>query len=97
MAQGCRICEKTLALGAECTEFSTVVADVNRLLGECAEIEMDLYDSFNAFCFTCRNISMSVPVGTPGEQVCYLRSQVTYFQALQTCRLINPGNKNATG
>ena len=97
MVQGCRICEKTLELGADCTEFSTVVADVKRLLDECADIEMDLYDSFNAFCFTCRNISMSVPIGTPGEQVCYLRSQVMYFQALQTCKLIRPSKENATG
>jgi hypothetical protein len=93
MGQVCRTCESTLVLGAHCTDFSTVIADVQSLSDECAEIEKELYDSFNAFCFKCRTISMSVPREmTAGQQVCYLRSQVTHFQELQQCNLIKPNN-----
>ena len=93
MGQVCRTCENTLVLGTDCTNFSTVLADVQSLRTECAEIETELYDSFNAFCFKCRTISMSVPREmAAGQQVCYLRSQVMLFQELQKCNLIKPKN-----
>lgn len=89
MAQVCRVCEQTLVIGSSCIDFSTVVADIPDLELSCVPIEEDLHDSFNAFCFKCRRITMSVPsdVGV-NAQVCYLRSQVHIFKQLQSYGLV---------
>jgi hypothetical protein len=84
----CRVCADTLQRGTDTPDFSTVVSDVMKLHDECEEIEADLHDSFNAFCFTCRRITMSVPGEvTHSEQVCYLRAQVNWFKQLCACGL----------
>jgi hypothetical protein len=84
----CRVCVETLTIGSATPDFCTVVADVANLHGECILIEADLHDCFNAFCFTCRRITMSVPGGvTASEQVCYLRAQVNWFQQMEACGL----------
>jgi hypothetical protein len=89
MGHVCRVCEKTLLCGEQCIDFSTVVADIADLHTSCASIEEDLHDSFNAFCFKCRRITMSVPAGvTVNEQVCYLRSQVVCLEQLRSYDLI---------
>lgn len=89
MTHVCRICEKTLQRARPLLDFSTALADIVDLDTRCVEIEMDLYDSFNAFCFKCRNITMSVPGGVSvNEQVCYLRSQIICFEALCSHGLI---------
>jgi hypothetical protein len=95
MLHGCRVCEETLERSS--TDFSTVVVDLVLLKTECEEMEMDLWDSFNAFCFTCRCISMSVPVGVSHNgQACYLRSQIQCFRQLQAYGLV-VGDKNSVG
>jgi hypothetical protein len=82
----CRVCADTLERATQIPDFSTVVSDVVKLHDECEGIETDLHDSFNAFCFTCRRITMSVPGGvTHSEQVCYLRAQVNWFKQLRAC------------
>lgn len=90
----CRVCAGTLAHGANNPDFSTVVSDIVRLHDECEEVEANLCDSFNAFCFTCRRITMSVPGEvTPSEQVCYLRAQVNWFNQLRMCGLFAPDHR----
>jgi hypothetical protein len=85
----CRVCAGTILYCLEHPDFSTVVADVSKLHIECGLIEEDLHDSFNAFCFVCRRITMSVPVDvTKSAQVCYLRAQVTWFQKLLSYGLV---------
>jgi hypothetical protein len=92
-AHGCRVCERTLEECKDNMNFSTIVADIAILEGECAAIEIDLRDSFNAFCFTCRRITMSVPKGVScTEQACYLRSQVHCFQQLCAYGLVVDDN-----
>jgi hypothetical protein len=84
----CRMCVEVLVLDTEHMAFSTVLADVPSLRVECAAVEADLHDSFNAFCFKCRRITMSVPIGdTQAEQICYLRAQVDWFHQLHACGL----------
>lgn len=95
----CRVCEQTLERRLECPDFSTVVADTTSLENECVEVEVDLRDSFNAFCFTCRRITMSVPTGaTVNEQICYLRFQVGLFNEIKGYGLLvddNPHDSDA--
>ena len=89
MVQVCRVCEKTLVLGKDCIDFSTAVADIGNLATQCVELETDLHDAFNAFCFKCRNITMSVPGGcSTNQQVCYLRSQVNHFESMKSLQLV---------
>ena len=91
MVHGCRVCEGTLE---KCSmDFSTVVVDVAVLKTEVKQMESDLLDSFNAFCFTCRCISMSVPVDeSANAQACYLRSQIQCFRELQAYGLVVEDN-----
>ena len=92
MVHGCRVCEGTLEKCS--TDFSTVVVDVAVLKTEVKQMESDLLDSFNAFCFTCRRISMSVPVDeSANAQACYLRSQIQCFRMLQTYGLVVGDNR----
>ena len=85
----CRVCEETFLKGHKTSTFCRVLVDITALEKECVEIEMDLKDSFNAFCFKCRKISMSVPSGLDvDEQLCYLRSQVQCFHQLQAYGLV---------
>jgi hypothetical protein len=89
MVLACRVCERTIDVGRECMDFSTVMADISSLEGSCAKVEVDLHDSFNAFCFKCHRITMSVPRSVSvNEQVCYLRSQVHCFEELQSYGLV---------
>jgi len=89
MGHCCRVCERTVELSNAAPDFSTVVADVASLERECGAVEVDLRDSFNAFCFQCRRITMSVPVGVGANmQACYLRSQVHCFQQLLAYGLV---------
>lgn len=89
MGHVCRICEQTLVLGSTCIDYSTSVAGIPHLEAACAQVENDLHDSFNAFCFKCRRITMSVPLGVAvNEQVCYLRSQVDCFEQLKSYELV---------
>lgn len=88
---------ETLASPLVSPDFSTVLSDPASLVHECAKVEVDLRDMFNAFCFKCRRITMSVPTGaTANEQICYLRFQVGVFQQLQAYGLVvddNPHNE----
>jgi hypothetical protein len=97
MGQACRVCENTLALSGNTLDYSTVIADVKALENDCAVVEVDLRDSFNAFCFKCRRITMSVPKSvTTSEQVAYLRYQVNCFQQMCAYGLVvndNPFKK----
>jgi tryptophanyl-tRNA synthetase len=89
MGHVCRICERTIEKAHDFIDFSTVLVDLNALQKKCLEVELDLRDSFNAFCFTCRQITMSVPAGTGvNEQMCYLQSQVNCFQQLKAYHLV---------
>jgi hypothetical protein len=89
MVHTCRVCAQSVERGLQCTEFSTVIADIHSLEASCAKIEIDLHDSFNAFCFECRRITMSVPLGgSVCQQVCYLRSQVCCFEQLKSYGLV---------
>ena len=92
MVHVCRVCEETLEKSS--TVFSTVVVDLTLLKTEVEQMESDLLDSFNAFCFTCRRISMSVPFGeTANAQACYLRSQIQCFRMLQAYGLVVGDNR----
>ena len=92
MVHGCRVCEKTLENCS--TDFSTVVVDTALLKTEVEQIESVLIDSFNAFCFKCRRISMSVPVDeSANAQACYLRSQIQCFRMLQYYGLVVDDNR----
>jgi hypothetical protein len=85
----CRSCAGTLTCETNTSPtFSIVVADVKKLQRECLQVETDLFDSFNAFCFKCRSITMSVPDVEQEEQICYLRMQVNLFQQLLACGLV---------
>jgi hypothetical protein len=85
----CRICEQTFSKGHQTVTFCKVLVDLKALEKQCVEIELNLRDSFNAFCFKCRHISMSVPSGVDVDaQLCYLRSQVECFNQLQAYGLI---------
>jgi hypothetical protein len=89
MGHVCRVCEETLLAGRGCIDYSTAVADIDDIELQCTTIETDLHDSFNAFCFKCRRITMSVPVdATVNGQVCYLRSQVDHFKKLESYGLV---------
>ena len=85
----CRVCEATFSKGRETPSFCKVLLDIDALEKQCVEIELDLKDSFNAFCFKCRRISMSVPSGVDIDaQLCYLCSQVQCFHQLQVYGLV---------
>ena len=89
MGHTCRVCAKTFSNGRAAPTSCNVLVDVTALERECVEIELELRDSFNAFCFTCRHISMSVPTGESVDaQLCYLRSQVMCFEQLKRYGLI---------
>jgi hypothetical protein len=89
MGHVCRICEQSLELSRKTPVFSTVLVNIDELEQECMNLEGDLHDSFNAFCFTCRRITMSVPIyKSCSEQVCYLRSQVRCFEELKRYGLL---------
>ena len=92
MVHGCRVCLGTLE---RCTtDFSTALVDMTLLKTEVEKMESDLLDSFNAFCFTCRRISMSVPVEEAANaQACYLRSQIQCFRMLQAYGLVVGDNR----
>jgi hypothetical protein len=94
MGHCCRVCARTLELSCAGPDYSTVVADVASLERECGTVETDLRDSFNAFCFQCRRITMSVPVGLGANmQACYLRFQVSCFQGLLAHGLVVDDNR----
>jgi hypothetical protein len=89
MGHVCRVCENTLVDSSKFLDYRTVLADVQSLQHECGQIETDLRDSFNAFCFKCRRITMSVPSETTtADQVSYLRYQVDYFQKMRSAGLV---------
>ena len=94
MGHCCRVCARTVELSNAAPDFSTVVAGVASLERECRDVETDLRDSFNAFCFQCRRITMSVPVNLGANmQACYLRSQVTCFHDLRAHGLVVDDNQ----
>ena len=95
--QECRVCEQTLVLGKECLDYSTVVANIVDLETQCAELEIDVLDSLNAYCFKCRHITMSVPAGSTNQQICYLRSQVDYFASIKSLQLLGECTKRFIG
>jgi hypothetical protein len=81
----CRFCEKTLERVVP--DYSTVCAAVTEI--ECAAVELRLHDSYNAFCFECNRISLSVPVAAgPQEQLRYLRFQLDTLKKLYSYGLI---------
>jgi hypothetical protein len=89
MAHVCRVCEQTFANSRKTPTFCTALLDIKELEKQCVEVELNLRDSFNAFCFTCRHISMSVPTCvSTDEQICYLQSQVQCFQQLKAYGLV---------
>jgi hypothetical protein len=88
MGHVCRVCHKTFSKSRENPTFCSILVDIKRLETECVEIEMDLHDSFNSFCFVCRHISMSVPDASTDEQICYLQSQVGCFKQLSYFGLV---------
>ena len=89
MGHACRVCEKTFARSRDAPTYCNVLVDVAALVRECVEVELDLRDSFNACCFTCRHISMSVPSGVSVDaQLCYLKSQVICFGMLKSYGLV---------
>jgi len=91
MVHGCRVCQGTLEKCS--TDFSTVLLDTALLKTEVEQLEWDLMDSFNAFCSTCRRITMSVPVDeSANAQACYLRSQIQCVRELQAYGLVVEDN-----
>ena len=92
MVHVCRVCEETFENCS--TGFSSVLVDIVSLKKEVDQMESDLLDSFNAFCFTCRRVTMSVPIDESAEvQVCYLRSQIECFRLLQAYGLVVGDNR----
>ena len=81
----CHVCAHTIQRCREIPTYSTTVVDIDLTELGCNDVERYLRDSFNAFCFTCRRITMSVPGGigvSANEQLGYLRSQVDCFNKL---------------
>ena len=88
MVQACRVCEDVFNKTRDSPTYCTVLLDITELQRKCVQLELDLKDSCNAFCFKCRHISMSVPKGvSTDEQVCYLQSQVKCFNLLESYNL----------
>ena len=89
MGHVCRVCEKTFEKSRTTPTFCNVLVGITDLEDACVKIELELRDSFNAFCFKCRHISMSVPGGCSADaQLCYLPSQVTFFQQMKSFGLV---------
>ena len=83
----CRVCAGTFAKTA--IDYSVVLVDPTELKEKCEQIELDLYDNFNAFCFLCRRITMSVPANCSANvQICYLRGQVLCFDRIVSYGLL---------
>jgi len=90
MGHVCRVCEKSFKKVRQEPSYASVLVCVEQLETECVDLELDLRDSFNAFCFKCKHISMSVPRGLSAiEQICYLRSQVDCFQQMKNFNLVS--------
>lgn len=84
----CRVCAGTFERMVD--DYSMAAVNPTELKIKCEQIEIDLFDSFNAFCWTCRRISMSVPAETTSNaQLCYLRGQVIYFDKLAAYGLLS--------
>jgi hypothetical protein len=87
--QVCRVCENTFKKSRETPSYCTALLNSIHLERQCVELELDLKDSFTAFCFKCRHISMSVPKGASvDEQMCYIQSQVQCFHLLESYKLV---------
>jgi len=90
MVNVCRVCERTFEKSREAPTFCNVLVGITALEKACVNIELELRDSFNSFCFKCRHISMSVPEGGSADaQLCYLQSQVTCFENMKSFGLVN--------
>jgi hypothetical protein len=91
----CHVCAQTIEYCRASPSYSTTAADIDLTELGCIDVERYLRDSFNAFCFTCRRITMSVPGGSgvsANDQLCYLRSQVRCFHQLVKYDLVDDEN-----
>ena len=90
MGHVCCVCEKTFEKNRDVPTFCNVLLGITALEEACVRIELELRDSFNAYCFECRHISMSVPRGGSADaQICYLQSQDTCFEQMESFGLVN--------